>query len=929
MGFLDRVGRFLDDVLFLPDEVRDALDEAEAALGGGRFEEAERLLLEVLAERPQLVRAAVGLARARQGLGDEEGTLAALEEARQLAPEDGDLALWTARVALGQGRVDLAAAAAADAARARADAGGPPLAEACALAAWAEWRRGRPDRAARELRKALSAEPGRHDLEVALVEALAAAGDPGGARAAAGQLVPSELRAEEASRVGRALSEVGAPRDARVFLEVAAASGEPSAQVALAREALARGALAEAERLARVAVSRGVGSPALQVLAEVLEASGAYADAAEAYAAAAGDEVELLRAAARVAPRDRALAYVGALERAAPGDPVAQAVRAWVEGRAAEGDEPRAYLARARALLDDGDAPGALAALDAFAAAGRAVDRGEAEALRREALRALWSASGELDLARAIDAVADFGERHALAEVARRARALRDELDRPLLLGVLGEFNAGKSTWINAFIGAEVAPTGVVPTTATLNVLRGGAERLVRVVYKDGRTREGTYEALRPMLAEVEALGSDAAGAEGVDRVEIVLPSETLERVWILDAPGTNALDTEHERLAREAARRADAVLWVFDAAQAGKHSETRMHSQLRAWGRLVVPVLNKIDRLQEGEVQRVCDVVQKGFGVRPIAISAKAALRARVAGDEEAYARSGFPALLATLDEEVFRRARQLKHAACAGRLAEELDKALATERELRRQRAVRRQAIAATREALLSRASDLLLAVDEALRALDADLEAAFDAATDEVLAFVQPRAHRFAAHGVHPEDRAFLVQMLERRLRAAVDACERRLVARARGVLAADSEGARGRELLDGLDERARAVIRPALAAFWGYQRGVLAGALQHFFRVVLPRSDLTKEALGPALTRARVDPRQELRGPLQEALGQLHRGLVHAQDEALARLDADEERTALVVFAPMRALRQILAEVAGVESMASLASPGRVD
>ncbi len=922
MGFFDRVGRFLDDVLFLPDDVRVVLESAEAALQAGRFEEAEGLLLDVLAARPQLVRAVVGLAHARQGLGDGPGTLAALEEARQLVPEDGDLALWTAQLALEQGRVDLAATAAGDAARARADTGGAPLAEACALVAWAEWRRGRPDRAARELRKALSAEPGRRDLQVTLVEALAAGRDPGGARAAASQLRASELDAGDAVRVGQALAQVGAARDARTFLEVAAATGEPRAKVALARDALGRRSLTEAERLAREAVAGGGGAPALRVLAEVLEAAGAYADAAEAFAAAAGEDVELLRAAARVAPRDQALPYVGALERIAPGDPVAQAVRGWVEGRAVSGEEPRACLARARASLDAGDARAALVALDAFAAASPTLDRPEAEALRREALRALWSAGGELDLASAIDAVARFGEQHELDEVARRARALRDELDRPLLLGVLGEFNAGKSTLINAFIGAEVAPMGIVPTTATLNVLRGGAERLVRIVYRDGRTREGTYEALRQMLSEVEVLGSDAAGAEGVDRVEIVLPSETLERVWILDAPGTNALDAEHERLAKEAARRADAVLWVFDAAQAGKETETRMHAQLRAQGRLVVPVLNKTDRLKEGECRRVSEVIEAGFGVRPIAISAKAALKARVAGDEAAYEQSGFGALLANLEERVFSRARQLKHAACAGRLAEELDKALVKEAELHQQLTTRRGQIIRSRESLVAHGSDLLLAVDDALRAMEGDLEAAFDAAAEEVLAFARPRAHQFAVHGAHPEDRAFLARMLERRLHDAVGVCERRLVARAGGILAGDAPVAE-------LDERVRAAIRPALAAFWGYQRGILAGALQHFFRAVLPRADLRKEVLGPALARARVDAREELRGPLQEALGELHRTFVQERDEALEALDVDAERSALTVFGPMRALRQVLAEVAGLETEGSLATSGSVD
>ncbi|HJL25469.1 MAG TPA: hypothetical protein RMH80_24885, partial [Polyangiaceae bacterium LLY-WYZ-15_(1-7)] len=99
MGILDKVERFIDDVLLLPDDVRDALEAGDAALEAELFGEAEKVFLEILAERPQLARAAVGLAHARRGLGDVAGTLAALMEARALLPEDADLAIWTARLA--------------------------------------------------------------------------------------------------------------------------------------------------------------------------------------------------------------------------------------------------------------------------------------------------------------------------------------------------------------------------------------------------------------------------------------------------------------------------------------------------------------------------------------------------------------------------------------------------------------------------------------------------------------------------------------------------------------------------------------------------------------------------------------------------------------------------------------------------------------
>ena len=41
--------------------------------------------------------------------------------------------------------------------------------------------------------------------------------------------------------------------------------------------------------------------------------------------------------------------------------------------------------------------------------------------------------------------------------------------DERFTLVVLGEFNHGKSTFVNALLGRDILPTGITPTTATLN----------------------------------------------------------------------------------------------------------------------------------------------------------------------------------------------------------------------------------------------------------------------------------------------------------------------------------------------------------------------------------------------------------------------------------------------------------------------------
>src|SRR5919112_854079 len=51
---------------------------------------------------------------------------------------------------------------------------------------------------------------------------------------------------------------------------------------------------------------------------------------------------------------------------------------------------------------------------------------------------------------------------------------LMTEMDELFLLVVAGEYNAGKSTFINALLGDEVFAMGDLPTTRAISILRFG-----------------------------------------------------------------------------------------------------------------------------------------------------------------------------------------------------------------------------------------------------------------------------------------------------------------------------------------------------------------------------------------------------------------------------------------------------------------------
>lgn len=247
-------------------------------------------------------------------------------------------------------------------------------------------------------------------------------------------------------------------------------------------------------------------------------------------------------------------------------------------------------------------------------------------------------------------------------ELLNDAAELRADLERPLRVAVIGEFNAGKSSLINALLGEPVAPVGVLPTTATINRLRWAPDRFVRVDFEEaGRApRVLEFGALKGFL--------EHEPARAISSVSIFCPLEALRQVEVIDTPGFNAGEGEHERTALRAARKAHVLLWLLDASAPLKQSDAQQFAALGPGtgdGRLpTLVVVNKSDRVSADELDEVMQHVSDGLAAlgvqpltRPLAFSARLAARA----DADARAASGLDALKALFDE-VLARSVELK---------------------------------------------------------------------------------------------------------------------------------------------------------------------------------------------------------------------------------------------------------------------------
>jgi small GTP-binding protein len=168
-----------------------------------------------------------------------------------------------------------------------------------------------------------------------------------------------------------------------------------------------------------------------------------------------------------------------------------------------------------------------------------------------------------------------------LANLAQEAglRSLRDDLshvripkleEERFILVILGEFNHGKTTFVNALLNRELLPTGITPTTATLHHIVYADPPYARVIYQSGEDQDITVERLGEYTA-----GRSPSDMEKISYIEVGYPAELLrERVTLVDTPGVNDLNTQRAEITYGYLPRADTVIFMLDAGQILKRSE-------------------------------------------------------------------------------------------------------------------------------------------------------------------------------------------------------------------------------------------------------------------------------------------------------------------------------------------------------------------
>lgn len=268
----------------------------------------------------------------------------------------------------------------------------------------------------------------------------------------------------------------------------------------------------------------------------------------------------------------------------------------------------------------------------------------------------------------------------------RRLLALRDRLSQQRLqIAVLGQFKRGKSTFINALLGAPVLPTAVVPLTAIPTFIAWRQEPQISVEFIDGRSPESfaatQADDIRAILARFVTEEANPKNRLGVERVELFYPAAILaDGTVLIDTPGIGSTLAHNTDTALRVLPECDASLFVVSADPPITEAEMAFLRRLKPRTGRVFFVVNKVDYLGADERSQLVDFLRRALTEESLIdsetaiflMSARLGLAAKQSGDRDAWARSGVATIedhllhyLATtkrqsLDEAVRRKAAE-----------------------------------------------------------------------------------------------------------------------------------------------------------------------------------------------------------------------------------------------------------------------------
>ncbi|MBN1333269.1 MAG: dynamin family protein [Synergistales bacterium] len=243
-----------------------------------------------------------------------------------------------------------------------------------------------------------------------------------------------------------------------------------------------------------------------------------------------------------------------------------------------------------------------------------------------------------------------------LNEIASKLMDLGDRLQADCLhLAILGQFKRGKSTLLNALLGEDILPTGVIPLTAIPTFLKHGNERQAVVYFREKGAPQtfnvADQKILNSILTKYITETGNPRNYLGVSHMELSLPAPILKQGLVfIDTPGIGSTFRHNTEATLNFLPQCDAAMFLISADPPISEVEIEFLKEVRKKVPKLFFILNKMDYLtaedQEEALQFFKCMLVEQAGITTMdtvfCVSAKNGLTARSLRNEQLWKASG-----------------------------------------------------------------------------------------------------------------------------------------------------------------------------------------------------------------------------------------------------------------------------------------------
>jgi GTP-binding protein EngB required for normal cell division len=209
----------------------------------------------------------------------------------------------------------------------------------------------------------------------------------------------------------------------------------------------------------------------------------------------------------------------------------------------------------------------------------------------------------------ALDLAAEVASRYEISALSgllasARASVAQDEIS----VAVLGRFKAGKSSFLNHFIGRSILPVGVVPVTAVVTGIRYGAREEARVHHHDGRDPEVPLDQIGSYISEKE----NPQNARQVDLITVELPElRRFRGLRFVDTPGLESALAHNTQTSLDWLPNVGLALVAVSVDPPLSQRDIELLTSLYRYTPKVAVLLTKADLLNQQELDEVVEYVR------------------------------------------------------------------------------------------------------------------------------------------------------------------------------------------------------------------------------------------------------------------------------------------------------------------------------